>query len=352
MRRIAYLKWDRNPNGWDKCLDLCSNYTPLVEPLSNEAIYLDLGGCGDTLAILRDIGRITHDVSHGCLQAGVATSRLISRIATEHQYLPRCPRASYQIHSYPGIQTIEVLPGKEKEFISPLPLDSVDSLPPKLIKKLFRMGFSTVSDLCALSPSKLLQFTGENPYLLTQQLNGLDLLPVTGLYPPSRLTYPIELEEDAKDLVRIKKMIGDAVIVMEGLLEERYSGCNQVKIEIRSNQKTILKERQLSSPCYRAGQLLNIISGLLCKEVLNEGLSSLLITLQDFTVLTFSQPDLFANRVFLDNREKEDRLETLIQNLKDRFPDSLSLQRGITTSRREQILALIDPWRKFKERVQ
>lgn len=340
------MKWDQDLADCEKLLDECSQYTPLIEPLENEAVYLDLSGCSDTYFILGEIGDISYHAFQGRLQAGLGTSRLMARIAAEHQNLCSCPKACYQIFSRPGIQVIEVLPGYEKEFISLLPLSSLNLFSPKQLKKLSRMGFSTIGELSSLSYSKLSQIAGENPYLLAQMLNGMDTSPVTGLYPPSRLTYPIEVEGDA-DLTPIRNMVGDAVLALERLLEERHVGCCHLKIEVKGGQKSVVKERQLSSPCYRAGQLFNIISGLLAKESLIEDLSGIIITLQDFSALSFSQPDLFSQRVYFDDTERKDIIEMLLQNLQDRYPDSL--QRGMGSSRREQVLTLWDPWRRKME---
>jgi len=100
---------------------LYSQYTPLVEPCANEAVYLDLSGCGDTFAILQRIGYFVLHNQQGSLRTGLTTSRLLARIAAG-QGLASCSTSTYQVTSYPGIRIIEVLSGHEKEFISVMPL--------------------------------------------------------------------------------------------------------------------------------------------------------------------------------------------------------------------------------------
>ncbi len=197
-----------------------------------------------------------------------------------------------------------------------------------------------------LSPEKLGQLTGENPYLLVQKLNGIDPSPVTGLYPPDRLTYPIDLEEGPADLIRIEKMLKDAVRELERLLEERHAGCRYIKLEIRLMEHSVLKERELSGLCWRSSHLFNILQGLIEKEYLSPNVTGLLITLQGFATLTYEQPDLFIQRVFYEKKQRESRVEEALRNLQNRFPGSL--RRGMEIGRREQILALWDPWRGFR----
>lgn len=345
MRRIVFLHWP-DKESREKCLELCSHCTPLVEPREDDAVYLDLSGCRDALASLRIIAGSAFRSLPVRPRAGLAASRLLAHIAADCPDLPHCSAASYQVFSYPEVLVVEVPAGQESTFIGSLPLNYLnkDMISPRSIKKLSRLGFSTIGELRSLSPGQLGQLTGRNPDLLIQQINGIDPSPVAGSYPPSHLTYPVDLEEGPRDLIRIEKMLEDAALNLEKLLAERHAGCRCVKLEIQSASKASIVSRQVGSPCHRAGQLLNILLALLSEKHWPRDLSGFLISLHDLGPLHFCQPDLFFDRFRLNRQGKKDRVEDLVKNLQKRFPGSL--QCGLEIDRREQVLTLWDPWRR------
>ncbi len=345
MRQIVFLKLQENDPGlWKLLLERCSHHTPLVEPAENFSVYLDLSGCGNALHIVQNISSFMRSHSRQVrLRAGLAASRLLAGLAIQSS-LQCCPTESYQLVSAPGLLAVKVLPGCEKNFIAPLPLADLPSLSVKAIKSLSRLGFTNIGELDCLSVAQLARLKIQEPRLFMQYISGLDNSPVTGLYPPSRITYPLNLQGCVNERLRVEKILRIAACRLEGLLEERHAGCRYIILQMLSGEAPPKKERKLSSHCFRAEQLLNIFISLFPWEYLEDDCSALQIILQDISSLSFCQPDLFVSRVFLNEQEQEDRVEELLLNLRNRFPGHL--RQGLELDRREKALALWDPWRK------
>ncbi|HWP95846.1 MAG TPA: hypothetical protein VN426_03280 [Syntrophomonadaceae bacterium] len=344
MRRILFLHGPEldKPAG-EKVLELCSCYTPLVEPVESNSVYLDLSGCGEFAKIIQAISHLVCHTLHVRLQAGLATSRLLARLAVECQAIHRHPSSFYRVFSRPEIILVEVFPGREGDFISPLPLDSFYPLSHRAVRQFSRLGFNTVGELALLSPAKLAQFSGQQAPMLHRQLNGLDASPVTGLYPPSRIVYPLEMEEAHPNYIQIEQVFRDAASGLAVLLEQKHTGCQRISLEMRAEKAITLKERRLSSPCQESRQLTSILLSLVNSPTLSSPLLGFVITLDELAPMRLDQPDLFTYRLLYKNQERERRLEGLLQNLQTQFPDSL--RQGLPIERREQLLALWDPWR-------
>lgn len=346
MRQIAFLTLeDNDPLLWELLLDFCSQYTPLVEPLADKlSVYLDLSGCGDALSIIRAVASSMRAYSRQAqMRAGLAVSRLLARLAIQSS-LHYCPAGSYQVFSDPGLLLVKVPAGCEKDFINPLPLKDLFFLSGRVSKTLFRLGFMNTGELACLSAGQLAQLNIENPRLLIQHINGIDHSPVAGLYPPSRIVYPLAAEEDLADRVRLETRLKEAAFRLEKLLEERHAACQRIILQIRSETETLVRERHLSSYCCRSDQLFNILLSLLPREYTGKDDWEMQIILQDITSLSFCQPDLFLSRVLFNKQEQEMRVKEIMQNLQTRFPGCL--RQGLEINRRERALAFWDPWRK------
>lgn len=346
MHRIVFFKIERAEDAArEHFLNLCSNHTPLVEPHGYDGAFLDLGGCGNAPSIILAIGRELYHTAGACLQAGLASSRLLAGMAAARSpALLASPNGSFQFFSRPGIVLVEVLPGKESEFMAPLPLEVFPLLSAGALKRLSGLGFSSIGDLDAISPVYLGQLSGQNPDLLAQNLAGIDPTPVRGLYPPFRISYKLGPGEDGSlYLTRLDEILQSTSEELERLMELRHCGCRHIKLEMGFRQGALVRERKLGTPCSRAGQLKSIISRLWLKALPPGDLSQVFIYLQDLTPLPLYQPDLFLNRTFFAETQRGYLVEDLLEKLQDRFPGAL--RQGLELERSEQVLALWDPWR-------
>ncbi len=137
------------------------SWAPAVEMASIDEAYLDLTGCercygpaiGTVDRILSEV-RTTFGLD---LSAGLATNRLVAKVAS------KCAKPS-------GL--LQVLPGREEQFMAGLRLGDVPGVGDVLEKKLHAMGLTTVGDLQQLGKPLLEQTFGAAGHWLYQMARG------------------------------------------------------------------------------------------------------------------------------------------------------------------------------------
>ncbi|QCO97790.1 DNA polymerase IV [Arthrobacter sp. 24S4-2] len=161
-------------------MDIFGSITDLVEPLSVDEAFLDVGGAIRRLGSPRIIGEIIRQRVHNELgitaSVGIAASKFVAKIAST-----RCKPD--------GLLLIE--PDQTVPYLHSLPVNALWGVGAKTGEVLARMGIRTVADVAATPPASLkkaLGAAGEHVYRLSW---GIDPRPVT----PVRLEKSIGAEE-------------------------------------------------------------------------------------------------------------------------------------------------------------
>jgi len=149
-------------------LGLCEEATPLVEPVSVGAAWLDLTG---TRALLRrdpedavgQLRRTVQDWLRVSLSAGIATNKTVARIAARL----RKPNAQ-----------LTVPPGGEAAFLAPLPVRWLPGIGPETRSTLEVAGLTTMGDLAGAPLDALALVLGRGALALQRRAQGMDEEPV------------------------------------------------------------------------------------------------------------------------------------------------------------------------------
>jgi len=164
----------------EQLMDIFGSITDLVEPLSVDEAFLDVGGAIRRLGSPRVIGEIIRQRVHNELgitaSVGIAASKFVAKIAST-----RCKPD--------GLQLIE--PDQTVPYLHSLPVNALWGVGAKTGEVLARLGIRTVADVGATpqaSLKKALGASGEHVYRLSW---GIDPRPVT----PVRLEKSIGAEE-------------------------------------------------------------------------------------------------------------------------------------------------------------
>lgn len=168
-------------------MDIMARFTPLVEPLSLDEAFLDvtsarrLFGSGSAIATkLR--ATIFDEVGLWC-SAGVAASKFVAKLASERAK-PTASRGG----PIPGTGVFVVAPGRELEFLHPLPARALWGVGPATMAKLERLGITTVGDIAVMPIDRVIGVVGK--------ASGTHLYNLAH----ARDTRPVEPEQQAKSI--------------------------------------------------------------------------------------------------------------------------------------------------------
>ena len=149
--------------------DIFFNYTSLVEPLSLDEAFLDVGGCerlfGDALTIASAIKKEIRDETNLIASAGVAPNKYLAKIASDFE-------------KPDGLTYVD--PNGIQEFLDPLPISRVWGIGPATEKKFTRLGVSNVQQLRSLSLERLqreLGINGDHFYKLSRGIDDRAVVP-------------------------------------------------------------------------------------------------------------------------------------------------------------------------------
>lgn len=128
------------------------SFTPLVEQISVDEAFLDVTGAQKLMGSAHDIAwelrRTVFAETQLTCSVGIAPNKFLAKLASEHAK----PRASADGVA-PGHQVFEVVPGREIEFLHPLPVSALWGVGPATLAKLEALSIRTVGDLASLDVS-------------------------------------------------------------------------------------------------------------------------------------------------------------------------------------------------------
>ncbi|MCL6546155.1 MAG: DNA polymerase IV [Bryobacteraceae bacterium] len=198
-------------------LGLCEEKTPLVEPVTVGAAYLDLSGTrrllnSDPEVTVAELRRTVRDWLRVSLSAGLATNKTVARIAARLRK--------------PDAQLV-VPPGGEAEFLAPLPVSWLPGVGPETSSALEVAGLRTVGELARMPLDALELVAAKDALRLQRRAQGVDEEPVQ----PPRAGDPSRSEtvEFAEDVWEEPLVL----LSLNSMLEKLMARLRQQGVEIR-----------------------------------------------------------------------------------------------------------------------
>lgn len=278
---------------------ICSTYTPLIEPLSIDELFLDVSGCESLFGSSGIIGRKIKERVHQELglkvSVGIAENKFLAKIATN---LGK-PDGFY------------LIPSKDiQKILHPLPVSTLWGIGKKTEELLKKSGIYQVEQLAKMPDAILDNLMGKNGIKIKLLAQGIDESPVT---PPSEAksigketTFGSNITEKAvlvKELLKISQIVGYIA------RKEGYKGWT-ITLKIRFHDFTTFnKSKTLENSTHLDDIIFKTIVELLDKVRYKKGGVRLLgVKLSKLTSNNkIKQLNLLEN--------KEDKLEQLTQSL-------------------------------------
>jgi len=286
-----------------KFFQICSNYTPLIEPLSIDELFLDVSGCESLFGSSEIIGRKIKERVWRELEikvsVGIAENKFLAKIATN---LGK-PDGFY------------IIPSKDiQKILYPLPVSSLWGIGKKTEELLKKFGIYQVEQLARMPDSILENLLGKNGKKIKLLAQGIDESPVT---PPSKAksigketTFSTNITEKAvlvKELLRISQLMGYIA------RKKGYKG-RTITLKIRfHNFITLNKSKTLNNPTNIDDLIFKTVVELLDKVRHKKGGVRLL----GIKLSNLALGNEIKQLEFLRDEEdkKDDKLEQLTQSL-------------------------------------
>jgi DNA polymerase IV len=214
---------------------ICSEYTPLIEPLSIDEVFLDVTSCKSLFGTAEEIAhKIKNRVKQELylpVSAGIASNKFLAKIATN---LGK-PNGFF------------VLPDdKVSDVLSGLSISKLWGIGQKTAKILNRSGIFTIKQLTQMPDIILQEILGENGTKIKQLAQGIDHSPVCPIEESKSIGREMTFPKNISNKEELMKIILDfSQYIGYNARKKDYSG-KTITLKIRyHNFKTIQKSNSL-----------------------------------------------------------------------------------------------------------
>jgi DNA polymerase-4 len=278
---------------------------PLYEKASIDEFYIDLTGMDTFFHPLEwtiKLRQTIMDETGLPISFGLATNKLVAKIATDEA----------KPNGY-----LFVTPGKEKEFLAPLPVEKLGGVGKKSHQTLLGLGIYTIGDILKYDGMLLEKALGKWGTQLIRQANGLSDSVVSPHRESKSISAENTFEENTSDLdILLAQLVGQAERVAYELRQEKkYATCVAIKFR-NSNFET--STRQITIPATIAdSDIIKAATDLFTKLYVPGTMVRLLgVRLAGLTD-TGAQTNLF------DNKTEQHALYDAIDAVKNKFGKSV-----------------------------
>lgn len=296
---VKYTQWS------DRVAAILTNFCPVVEMVSIDEAYLDLSGTerlhGPSLAAAdKLLRRITQETGLPC-SGGLASTRLVAKVASD-QGKPR------------GL--VWVAPGREEQFLAPLPVRKIPGIGKVTERALRAMGIERVEQIASTPKEKLEKIFGQWGTALFRKSRGGDSYEFVLDAEPKSISQNHTFHEDTDDLTALTAVLSHLSQKACKRLREAGLGARALTLTIRyEGFDTYTRSRTLAEPSALDTEVSAVFQALFSEHWKRSRKVRLLgVSLSGFTH--------GAEQLDLLQAERRDRLKKLTQvtdDLRDRF---------------------------------
>jgi len=244
----------------ERVWEVLSEFSPSLETLLDDA-YLDLAGTervnGSPLEMGRRLKARVREATGGLTaSAGVAASKFVAKVASD-------------LEKPDGL--VVVPPGREAEFLAPLPVERIWGVGPKTAEALHARGLRRISDIQAMPPGILRATLGEDAAAHLEALaRGIDPRPVEEGGSARQVSSEVTFGEfiPAADLDRLDRVLLSLSEDVAARLRGIGARCRRTTLKVRDDRfVTCTRSRTFDPPTCLAEELAACARGLYRERV-------------------------------------------------------------------------------------
>ncbi len=290
-----------------RVMGILRGYTPLVEPLSLDEAFLDVGGAerlfGSPVEVAGQVrAEIRAETGLPC-SVGVASTKFVAKLLSGRA------KPDGLLH-WPA----ERLPGA----LRPLPVSDLWGAGPRTVEKLRRYGFDTVGDVADADARTLERVLGR---ALGRQLHrlarGVDEREVTPHEPARSLSAEVTFDEDVDDPERLHQVILRLSEKVAGRLRRSGLAGRTITLKVRfATFDTITRSTTLEMPTDRTRDL-----SVLARELFDGlRLERARVRLLGVGVSRLADAEA-ARQLSLDVDQRWEEVDAVADEVRERFDD-------------------------------
>jgi DNA polymerase-4 len=281
--------------------DIIAAKSPLYEKASIDEFYIDLTGMDrffDPLQWTIDLRKEIIETTNLPISFGLASNKMVAKMATN----------SAKPNGF-----LQVLPGKEKEFLAPLNVGEIPGVGEHTLKTMHSLGIMTINDLSAYPQHLLEQNFGNYAEVLHQKASGNYAGAVHHFHEAKSMSTEHTFSENSSDLDFLQTELMKMTEKLGHELREDGKMTKCVAVKIRYPDFETHTRQMAIAPTSYDDELIKVVKDLF-GNLYKQKHPVRLIGVR-FSELTSSslQTDLFENRV------RKASLYTAIDAVKLRF---------------------------------
>ena len=290
-------------------MDRLGNLSPLVEQISVDEAFVDISDLRHAPEqVARQIqAKIQAELRLPC-SIGIASNKLVAKIATE------VGKKAARGPGYPRAITI-VAPGREAEFLAPLPATLLWGVGKKTEAVLAELGMHTIGDIARRPEADLIQRFGKNGRELSLHARGIDDRPVVTEHEAKSISQETTFSRDVSDDQLLEATLKSlSAHIAHTLRHEKLAG-KTVRLKLRwPDFTTLTRQVTLSAPTDQENDIYAAALALLRKN----RSSGQAVRLIGVGISGLGEP-AFQMALWDQSNVKQRKLQGVLDELQDKF---------------------------------
>ena len=307
-----------------KIMKIFEEFTPLVEPLSLDEAFLDVGGAlhiwGDAVAIALELKERIHTRIGLTASVGVAPNKFLAKMASD-------------MNKPDGFTVVPATEPEIMAFLAPLPVTKLWGIGKVSGARLEKAGIRTIGQLQVLSGAELERLFGRSGACeMADLVRGRDERPVVTHWEEKSISNEHTFDVDEPDIEVSRQRLLELTEEVGGRLREAHKRARTAQIKVRFGDFATIT-RQMSFPVAvdTDRDLIQCAFALFDREkiarpirLIGFGVSNLVTGVEAVPM----QPDLFADSSASKRAgERNKKLDQAVDSLRKAF-GSAAVKRG------------------------